>query len=84
MFAVHGVSAAGKPAQVHQWASGRAAQADRRPAAVHARRGRIVCDGKSGKHRVTVLPDNLMPSLQKRLSPTKALHDDVGSPLDGI
>ena len=47
------------------------------------RREVLVRDGKGGKDRVTVLPENLMLPLQKQLSHAKALHDDdvrAGSP----
>ena len=35
----------------------------------------IVRDGKGGKDRVTVLPENLIPPLQGQLSRAKTLHD---------
>jgi integron integrase len=39
------------------------------------RREILVRDGKGGKDRVTVLPENLMLPLQEQLSRTKAQHD---------
>ena len=39
------------------------------------RRELIVRDGKGGKDRVTVLPENLMLPLQQQMSQTKARHD---------
>ena len=39
------------------------------------RREILVRDGKGGKDRVTVLPENLILPLQQQMSRTKALHD---------
>ena len=39
------------------------------------RREILVRDGKGGKDRVTVLPENLILPLQQQLSPTRTLHD---------
>jgi len=39
------------------------------------RREIVVRDGKGGKDRVTVLPENLILPLQRQLSKAKALHD---------
>lgn len=40
------------------------------------RREVIVRDGKGGKDRVTVLPENLIAPLQAQIARAKALHDD--------
>jgi integron integrase len=41
------------------------------------RREILVRDGKGGKDRVTVLPENLMLPLQQQMAQAKALHDRV-------
>ncbi len=41
-----------------------------------ARRQIVVREGKGGKDRVTVLPENIVVPLQRQLARTRALHDD--------
>ena len=49
------------------------------------RRELIVRDGKGGKDRVAVLPENLMLPLQSQLSHAKALHgEDIRAGLAGV
>ena len=49
------------------------------------RREILVRDGKGGKDRVTVLPENLMAPLQQQISQARALHDrDVADGLGRV